>query len=241
MLFRSNHNTILINGVGQENFGRAESVEWTQPATGNTDMSKQAVLTAYKRTPAITVIEGEAAGSYIAKNGVRPALERFRRTFVWVEGKYILVLDDIRAPEKVKIDWLLQGRKIDTIDAPAMRYKLVADNNESCAFQITADKTFAKDFRAAPADDRGNALGHRQLVLTAEADKLRFASVYAPWGGDYVLKVDWTDPASARITITKDGAPASIWQWKTATSPAIPSSLVTPGFALTPADKAPAP
>ncbi|MCL1909787.1 MAG: hypothetical protein FWG05_02495 [Kiritimatiellaeota bacterium] len=233
----ANHNTILINGVGQENFGRPEGGQWTQPATGNTDMTKQAVITAYKRTPAITLIEGEASGSYLAKNGVRPALDRYRRTFVWVEGKYILVLDDIRAPEKVKIDWLLQGRKIDTVDAPAMRYKLVSDSNETCAFQITADKTFTKDFRAASADDHGKALGHRQMVLNVEADKFRVASVYAPWGGDVTLRADWSNPTTAKITILKDGKDAAVWQWQTSTSQFAPSSLSTTGFSLTPADK----
>jgi len=217
-------------------------MQWSQPATGNNDMTKQAILTAYKRTPAITLIEGEAAGSYIAKAGVRPALERFRRTFIWVEGKYVLVLDDIRAPEKVKIDWLMQGHSITTTDAAANKYKLVAKSNDSAAFNIVADKAFTVDFRTSTADDHGNVLGHRQLVLTADADKLRVAGVYAPWGGDYTVKADWSNPSTAKITVLKDGRETDGWQWQTSVG-MNPSSIrnAAGNFAVTNADKAPAP
>ena len=238
----ANHNTILVNGLGQENVGRAEGGQWSQPATGKNDMTGQAILTAYKNTPAVTAIEGEAAGSYLAKNGVRPALEKFRRLLIWNTGKYILVIDDIRAPEKVKIDWLMQGPDLVAVDETAGKYKLIS-GAETCAFQVASDAAFLTKLQTSTADDHGKVMGHKQLVATADASKLRFTSIYSPWGGDHTLKVDWT-ATGAKISVLKNGVELDIWQWESAKGKLTPSTLrqVKGGaFELTAADKAPAP
>ncbi len=96
--------------------GRMEPQMWSQP--GPDDMREMAVVTAFKDAGDVVVCEGEAAGSYLAikqtaKNPARPALDRYRRTFMWVKGSYLLVLDDIKAPEAVDITWLMQAPQID--------------------------------------------------------------------------------------------------------------------------------
>jgi hypothetical protein len=74
----SNHNTILINGIGQLVPGRTEPTKWSQP--GPDDMREMAVVTAWKDAGDVVVCEGEAAGSYLAikkteRNPARPALD----------------------------------------------------------------------------------------------------------------------------------------------------------------------
>jgi len=181
----SNHNTILINGVGQENPGRdegANGMQWMQPATGNNSMMKQAVLTAYKRTPAITLVEGEARGSYPAKTGAkaRPALDRYRRTFVWVRGDYILVLDDVRAPGPVAVTWLVQGKELKPIDEAAGIY-LLSKNKASAEFRLLADAPLASKIGVSTANDHSDPLNWQQLQATAHADSVRFVSIFNPW------------------------------------------------------------
>jgi hypothetical protein len=111
-----NHNTILINGMGQRVPGRGEAGVWTQPAVGNVDMTKMANLTAWQVADKVVAIEGEASGAYLdvtdKKLGKsRPKLDRYRRAMLWVKGDYVLVLDDIRAPQPVEITWLMQGNQ----------------------------------------------------------------------------------------------------------------------------------
>ena len=55
-------------------------------------MSQMAKITAWKDAGEVMVVEGEAAGSYLAYRDratgkSRPALDRFRRTFIWVKGE----------------------------------------------------------------------------------------------------------------------------------------------------------
>jgi hypothetical protein len=97
-------------------------------------------------TPAVTVIEGEAAGAYPAlddrrRGAARSALERFRRTFVRVAGRCVLVLDDLRAPSPVIFDWLMQGPELVAESEKDMRFRLV-NGGKSCPFAIAATTPF---------------------------------------------------------------------------------------------------
>jgi hypothetical protein len=245
----ANHNTVLVNGVGQEAAGRSEGGGWTQPATGRTDMSRMGYLTAWKNAGKIVAVEGEAAGSYLALNdrrrGVqRPALERFRRTFVWVEGEYLLVLDDLRAPAEVTYDWLMQAPKLEAVDAAALRYSL-ADGGASCAFQIASDAALSTAIRESPADHRGDKIGHQQLVATAKTARMRVASVYAPWGGDASVVLEPASEFAATVRV-KRGADTDTWRWEAAEAADKPGRLkldagARRAFELTPADVAPDP
>ncbi len=209
----ANHNTILINGAGQATAGRPEGGVWSQPG-GN--MSVMGVITAYGRNGRNVAIEGEAAGSYLAnpRNGPRrPALDRFRRTLVWVEGKYILVLDDIRAPAAVDIAWLMQGPQLQVTDDALQRYVLRRDT-ATCPFQIDATDIMDAQIAPSSADARGKPLGWQQLRLTANTSKLRLASVYDPWNRgelSVVLKPDGPDHAT--VGVTGPRGLADSWDW----------------------------
>jgi len=198
----SNHNTILINGAGQMTAGRPEGGVWSQPGG---DMSVMGVITAHGRNGNNVVIEGEAAGSYLAnpaRGPKRPALERFRRTFVWVEGRYILVLDDIRAPATVDVTWLMQGEQLEAEDASVQRYVL-KKGTASCAFQVDATEIMDAEILPSTADIRGKALGWQQLQLKATTPAVRLASVYDPWHRgtlSVALRTDGTDHATVKIT-----------------------------------------
>ena len=233
----SNHNTVLVNGIGQETVGRPEGGEWSQPGG---DMTKMAVVTAYKTMPGAVIIEGEAAGAYPAKGKARPALERFRRTFVWVEGRYILVLDDLRAPSAVDFEWLMQGRALETVDADKMQYKLV-NAGASCPFQIVATEPLSVSLRTSTADHRGQVLGWKQLDAKVHAQSVRIASVYAPWGGQVALAMEKNSPTTATIKVLYNGIPQK-WTWTTATGDRVPSTLMLNAKpVLTPRDAAPDP
>src|SRR5690606_39187757 len=115
--------------------------------------------------PQTLLIEGEAAGSYPAARGQRPQIERFRRLFLWKEGAYVLVLDDIRSPEPVQITWLMQGPKLEA--AGEGRFFLIADQAR-CAFQLVSDGSFRTEIGASTADNRKQPLGWQQLQATTD-------------------------------------------------------------------------
>lgn len=209
----ANHNTLLVNGAGQVAAGRPEGAGWSQPGG---DMAQMAVVTAYARTGNVLAIEGEAAGSYLANprgGPKRPALDRFRRTFVWVEGAYLLVLDDIRAPETVDITWLVQGPELQTLDAAAGRYAL-AKGSASCPFHVAATEPLAAEVLESSADDRGKPLGWKQLQLKAKVRFLRVASLYDPWHrGSLALTLQPDGPDRAKVLVGGGPQGPDTWEW----------------------------
>ena len=226
----ANHNTVLINGMGQMNKGRPEGGVWSQPATGKTDMATTAFVTRYEAGDDLVIIEGEAAGSYLSardrKTGAtRPDLDRFRRTFVWVEGKYLLVIDDIKAPSRVDVAWLMQAPKMDVNDADGHRHTM---SNEGVAIgvQVVTSEKMAGEVVESTADHRGNKLGWRQLQLKANTDSVRVYSVYDAFGkGPLTLKVDEADDdKSATITVTGKDV-SETWQWTSATDDKSPAKV----------------
>jgi hypothetical protein len=217
----SNHNTVLINGVGQTVAGRKEGGVWSQPGRG--DMTDMAVVTAFKDAGEIVVVDGEAGGSYPAIKGARPALRRFRRTFIWVRGKYILVLDDVRAPEPVEIAWLMQGPQLKPGDADAGRYVLAA-NKTTCPFRVITSTAMDASIGESTADHRGKPLGWRQLRLETTAPSARFVSVYDPWDTGADPEVDFADKADAKVVVRGRGF-EDIWQWRPAEERFAPTYL----------------
>jgi len=209
-------NTILVNGIGQMPPGGAEGLQWSQP--GNGDMAGMAFVTAYRETPGIVAVEGEAAGSYPAfkdaKTGrSRPALERFRRTFLWVKGDYLLVFDAIKAPEPVEIDWLVQAPELQMADAAAGHFALLSKSHR-CDGQVTADLPLSRQVRPSPADHRGKPLGFQQLVASAKAESLHIAGLFSPWGRKD-LTVTVTDHSPSGVEIRVDGADFhDRWNWQ---------------------------
>ena len=220
------HNTILINGLGQMTKGRPEGAVFSQPGG---DMTKMGIITAWRVTPDILAVEGEAAGSYLAfqdkKSGTsRPALERFRRTFLWVKGGYILVLDEIRAPEPVEISWLVQGPDLKTVDEAAGRFELVSKSRR-CPFQVAASRKLSFAVGLSPAETHGKNLGFRQLAAKASGDGLFVASIFDPWGrGNLMLHLEDVTPGAAKVVVDGGGI-RDVWNWKAAAGGLEPSTV----------------
>ncbi len=221
----SNYNTILVNGFGQMVKGRAEPQGWTQPGSG--DMTQMAKVTAWKDAGDVVIVEGEAAGSYLAyadrkTNKSRPALDRFRRTFIWVKGCYVLVLDDIRAPEPVDITWLVQGAKLEPVDPAQGRYRCRAciPARGTMLFQLVADAPLKAEIAPSTADNRGKPLGWQQLQASVRTAAVRFASLYDPWQQkDLAVTLE-----GATVTV-RGGKFTDTWQWTPAAARFEASSL----------------
>ncbi len=212
----SNHNTVLINGVGQQVAGQGEGNIWSQPATGES-MREMAYVTAWTQRDEIAVMEGEAAGAY---HGA--PLERFRRTVIWNEGKYILVLDDLRASEDVTFNWLMQGPELEQITDRRFR---LSSGDASCEFVIVATAQLKTGIRPSTADHQGKPLGWSQLRADASAKTLRVASLYLPWGGQGEISLSTEDADNAVVEVVVNGQ-ADDWNWRCATSAMRSSSLV---------------
>jgi hypothetical protein len=213
----SSVNTILINGLGQVADGRAEGDVWQQPGGG--DMTEMGKITAYKDAGDVVVVEGEAAGSYIAYTDAktkrsRPAIDRFRRTFVWVKGSYILAFDDIRSAKPVEITWLIQGARLEPVNEAEGRYRL-AKGEAQCEFQLVADVPLKSKIGVSTANDHSKLLNWQQLQASAEGTAARFACVVDPWHKEVKVTLTPDRPDKATITVSGPGI-ADTWQWKAA-------------------------
>jgi len=225
----AHHNTILINGMGQMVPGRMEPQTWSQPGAG--DMREMAVVTSFKDAGDVVVCEGEAAGSYLEikqslKNLTRPALDRYRRTFIWVKGSYLLVLDDIKAPEAVDITWLMQAPQLTRQGDKDLKFEL-KHKDASCGMQINqiGNVELIPIIAESPADDHQKGLlGWQQLQLKGHTNGLKLATLMTPWGGDY--KVSTKAAADGSVQITVNGEKVNdTWQWTPANGKFEPSTL----------------
>jgi hypothetical protein len=213
----SSVNTILINGIGQAADGQPEGQEWQQP--GDHDMTEMGKITAYKDAGDVVVTEGEAAGSYLAYDDAaakrsRPAIDRFRRTFIWVKGGYILTFDDIRSPKPVAITWLIQGAKLQPVNEAEGRYKL-AKGQAQCEFQLVADVPLKSKIGVSTANDRSKLMNWQQLQASAEGTAARYACVVDPWHKDVKVTLTPDGPDKATITVSGPGI-ADTWHWEAA-------------------------
>lgn len=210
----SSHNTILVNGKGQ----KGEGSGWTQPLKGDDkDMLEMAWITARKDAAPVSVIEGEAAGAY-------KGLTRYRRTAVWVEGGYVLLLDDIIASNEAELTWLVQGKQTSIVDQATGRFRL-GDEATGCDLVTLSDAAYTANVVPSTATDNGKSLGFQQLQLTAKASRWRVVSVFDPWKRG--VKVTKTDDGDGGATITIDHTgQTDTWSWAEPVDAKSPSKLV---------------
>ncbi|MBN1674629.1 MAG: heparinase II/III family protein [Kiritimatiellae bacterium] len=226
------HNTILVNGKGQ----KGEGSGWTQPLK-KTDMTRLSYVTTWKDAGAVVVVEGEAGAAYASR------LTRYRRSLIWVPGSYVLVLDDIRAPEPAEITWLLQGPQVETLNGDAGHFAL-RQKDVACEVRVAADRPFDSAIGTSLADNRGKAMKLPQLQLKATAPQWRVASLYDPWQ-QRELKLSLTADGGESAVVRVAGPQfADTWQWQAAPDNESPSGLTgrrDGGFSVQvgPADKAP--
>lgn len=226
----SNHNTILINGQGQAPKGRSPGpTKYLQPGGGGFNMLDMAWFTAWRPGKEVTFVEGEAAGAYgeLNSRGMnRPALSRYRRTFVWVEGKYVLVIDDIRSDSgSVDLTWLMQAKNLTQKDAAAGRYVL-SHPGAAAEMQVVAEPALQPEVTRSSADHRGSNLGWRQLRLSGKSDRFQIASLYDLWGGGSIsLAMKNMGPDQYAFEVIS-GNTRDIWFWKGAENAKSASALI---------------
>ncbi len=199
----SSHNTILVNGVGQ----KGEGGMWMQPLTG-IDMTQLAKVLRWYTAGDVALAEGEAGQAY---NG----LSRYRRTFIWVKGRYVMVLDDIRATSTSEITWLLQSPSVQTLDAGAKRYRL-ANGAAQCDLQLASDNSLTVTIGTSTADSGGTSLGLQQLQARATVSALRVAAVFDPWQrGGVTVTLTTQGAEAAGVTVSGPGFEDQ-WTWQAA-------------------------
>jgi hypothetical protein len=208
--------------------GHMEPQVWSQPGVG--EMREMAVVTAWKDAGDVVVCEGEAAGSYLTmkqttKNPARPALDRYRRTFIWVKGNYLLILDDIKAPEAIDITWLMQAPQLTRKGEKELKFEL-KHKDAACGMMINQIGNVELDpvIGVSTADDKNKPLGWQQLQLKGHTNALKLATLMTPWGGD--LKMSTKAAADGSVKINVNGGKINdTWQWTPATGKFEPSSL----------------
>ena len=165
------------------------------------------------------MVEGEAAGAYLAYNDAksgrsRPAIKRFRRTFIWVKGSYILIFDDVRSPKPVEITWLIQGARLEPVKEDEGRYRL-AKGQAQCEFQLVADLPLKSKIGVSTANEHERLMNWQQLQATAEGPSGRFACVVDPWHKELNVALTPDGPDKATITVTGTGF-TDTWKWTAA-------------------------
>ena len=199
----SGHNTILVNGVGQ----RGEGGQWTQPLSG-TDMTQLAKVLRWSALGDIALVEGEAGAAYTG-------LSRFRRSMVWAKGRYVLLLDDIRAGSSPQITWLVQSAAVQAIDVATHRYRL-ANGTALCDLQLASDATLSATIGTSTAQNGSTVLGLQQLQARATASALRVAAVFDPWHrGNVTVTLTPQGASAARVAVSGDGF-TDLWTWQAA-------------------------
>ena len=199
----SSHNTILVNGAGQ----KGEGGQWTQPLS-NTDMTQLAKVLRWSASLDTALVEGEAGAAYTG-------LSRFRRTMVWVKGRYLLLLDDIRPTSSSEITWLVQSAAVQTLDAAAKRYRL-ANGSALCDMQLASDATLNATIGTSTAQDGSTVLGLQQLQARATASALRVVAVFDPWHrGNVTVTLLPQGASAARVTVSGPDF-TELWSWQSA-------------------------
>lgn len=206
------HNTILVDGKGQ----KGEGQHWMQPLRGaDQDMTRMAWITAWKQSGPVTAVEGEASGSYAS-------LERYRRTAIWVEGAYILLLDDIVAPVQSDITWLMQSRDVKIVDEVAGEFQL--GQNATCRLitRCVGNIKIAAGIKQSPAMDHSKSLGFRQLQLSARTSRLRMVSLFDPWNRGAKLTLTAGDTVELVVAHAQG---SDSWSWSPPMGEKTPSRL----------------
>ena len=168
----ASQNTILVNGNGQR--GSLGGV-WTQPLRG-VDMASLATMFPVVHLPdGGAIVQGEAGRMYEYRP--RVPLATFRRILVWLPGAYALAVDHVRAPEPVEVTWLAQSRQA---EAAGGRFRL-GDGAAVLDGALASSTELATIVVDSPADDRGKALGYRQVRSAATGREVVVAALFDPW------------------------------------------------------------
>ena len=233
-------NTIMVNGKGQLGEGKG----WTQPL-GKSDMTKLARLVTWKAEGKCAAMEGEAGKSY-------EGLARYRRLMLWVEGDYVLLLDDIRAGADVGVTWILHGP--DVVEETKGAVYTLKGATAACPLRLLADPD---DLEPLPVEIVIGATQYeshgktsprgKQLQLTVRARQWQPAVLFNLWErAGLTGRTKHLPNGAVQLSVSGANGVDDTWEWRPATDEAKPATLTgtragKPLFAVGPADKAPLP
>jgi hypothetical protein len=224
----SQQNTILVNNLGQNPSGRSPAAQvFSAPATSGSMLGMAKSFTPVTLVNGTIVSEGEAAGSYPALTtpGVRPALTRYRRLFMWAGNKYMLVLDDIRSATSATYAQLIQGPAVTAVNTTLGQFNL-ATGTHSCLFQVVGSQALTYSIVASTADNRSTSLGYEQLQSSATGTSLQLASIFNPWAvSNLSVAIQNQTPTTEDIAVTGSGV-ADTYRWTYATGSTTASSII---------------
>lgn len=191
------HNTLLVDGKGQTGEAtRSGSVTWTQPIA---DMGTRAQVTEWFGAPGYGAVVGEAGGFY-------DALSSFKRTLIFVDGLYIVAVDEITVQRQpVTLDWCfhssgawrdLPARDDDDaaraweIEKNGKRVHYIALTDAAVTAQHSGDDKMTTVQLTQP-NARATVLV--QVLLPQESDREREAATVTKWeidGNKVYLEVE---------------------------------------------------
>jgi hypothetical protein len=176
------HNTILVNSKGQE----GEGEEYTQPIQ---NMGTRAKIEQYFGSPGFGMVRGEAGRFYAG-------LGWFARTFLYVDDAYLLVVDEIKAPKPVNIDWLYHcdGQWTEAGKAAWTIAKGPSKVRVSIAFPEDAAAKTATEGKMTTLTASKNGRDLRMVMLVAPQSAAPAEIVQCkPTPGGFILKVQRGD------------------------------------------------
>jgi hypothetical protein len=225
------NNTLTVNGKGQ----LGEGSPYTQPVPG-VDMRELSYMVGWKTDDTgRLIVEGEAGNAY-------EALERFRRTVVWLPGEYLLMLDDVRAKDQSTITWRAVSEKAQFDKPEEGRSYAYTKSGKRVDFQMLANKPFKGSIDYQMLSGRWSQLLMQQFQFNLDTQQVKFVALMDPWK----KKVSMTlkeDGDILTLTVKGEGID-DVWTWQPAKDLKTPSILTgkragEPLISLTDADKAP--
>jgi len=126
-------------------------------------------------------------------------------------------LDDIRSRQPADISWLIQAKRIETVNPEVGQY-IIAHENASANLQIVSDAKLDSEIVDSPADNRGKPLGWKQLRVHARnAKEVRFATVIALWDKDAKISLRWVKTDAWEVVV-KLPQGEDRWVWVASTN-----------------------
>ena len=162
--------------------------------------SSQGQITAFKTSPSIDIVAGEAGGAYRSGEG-ESALDRFTRTILFIKPELVIVFDQLVARKDSSFEyWLHATQKFAVTDQSDIRLQV---EDVGCEISLLAPSglTFSQTDQYDPNPRPRIKLREWHLTATtpSKAKSVEFVALYRPH------RADRQPPREARLKKTDDG------------------------------------
>jgi hypothetical protein len=190
-------------------------------------------ITAFRTTPSIDAVVGEAGSAYRERRDAEPLLDRFTRAILFVKPELVVVYDRLEAREPSTFQYWLHA--LDKMDAPGQHGVRVRAGDVVCDvdFLAPAGLTFTQTDQYDPNPRARIKLREWHLTAStpAKSKKLEFVALYRPHrardkvprqaelkpiAGGYVLRAELSDGRVTALLPAADAATLESGGLKTA-------------------------